>query len=92
MAGCRSFRISRGVKQGSVLSPELFLLVMNPLLRDLEASGVGLSLNGYYAGGFLHADHDTRTLATSEESLMKLFELVKQFAERNLPKLSVNKC
>ena len=64
---------------------------MDPLLRDLEASGVGLSLNGYYAGGFLHAD-DIRTLATSEEFLMKQVELVKQFADKNLLKLNVNKC
>ena len=58
----------RGVKQGSVLSPALFLLVMDPLLRQLQESGVGLSVNNFYAGGFLHAD-DIRTLATSEASL-----------------------
>ena len=44
------FQVSRG---GSVLSPALFLLVIGPLLR---ATGIGLSLNGYYAGGFFHAD------------------------------------
>ena len=65
-----SFNICMGVKQRSVLSPALFLLVMDPLLRDLQASGVGLSLNGFYAGGFLHAD-DIRTLATSEDSLRR---------------------
>ena len=43
-----SFKIGRGVKQGSVLSPALFLLMMDPLLRELQASGVGLSLKGYY--------------------------------------------
>ena len=40
-----SFEIGRGVKQGSVLSPALFLLVMDPLLRQLESSGFGLSVN-----------------------------------------------
>ena len=64
---------------------------MDLLLRNLEASGVGLSLKEYYAWGFLHAD-DIRTLATSEESLMKQVQLVKQFADRNLLKLNVNKC
>ena len=33
------FQVERGVKQGSVLSPALFLLVMDPLLRQLQASG-----------------------------------------------------
>ena len=41
----------RGVKQGSVLSPALFLLVMDPLLRLLEQSGLSLSVNNFYAGG-----------------------------------------
>ena len=49
-------RVERGVKQGSVLSPALFLLVMDPFLRQLQASGVGLTVNNFYAGGFLHAD------------------------------------
>ena len=39
------FRIGRGVKQGSVLSPALFLLIMDPLLKQLEKSGIGLSVN-----------------------------------------------
>ena len=84
-----SFEICRGVKQGSVLSPSPFLLVMDPLLRELQASGVGLSLNRFYAGGYLHAD-DIRTLATSEESLWKQIEVVKQFADENLLKLNVS--
>jgi len=46
----------------------VFLLVVDPLLRQLQASGMGLSVNELYAGGFLHADV-IRTLATSEASL-----------------------
>ena len=48
-----SFHVERDVKQGSVLSPALYLLVMDPLLRQLQVSGVGLSINSFYAGGFL---------------------------------------
>ena len=40
---------------------------MDPLLRQLQASGLGLSANQYYAGGYLHAD-DIRTLETSVDS------------------------
>ena len=46
--GCLSdeFLVERDVKQGSVLSPALFLLVMDPLLRQLQASELGLTVNG----------------------------------------------
>ena len=47
-----SYHVERCVKQGSVLSPALFLLVMEPLLRQLQVSSVGLSINSFYAGGF----------------------------------------
>ena len=76
------------MKQGSVLSPTLFLLVMDPLLKQLEVSGLDLSVNNFYAGGFLHADN-IRTLATGIDSLNAL---VKKFAENNFLKLNVQKC
>ena len=62
-----TYPVGGGVKQGSLLSPVL-LLVLDPFLRELQASGVGLSINNFYAGGFHHAE-DARTLGTSKESL-----------------------
>ena len=62
------YTIQGGVKQGSFLPPALFLLVMDPLLRVLEQSGLGLSVNSFYTGGFLHAD-DIRILATGTGSV-----------------------
>ena len=73
------------------MSPALFLLVTDPLLRQLQTNGVGLSVNNFYAGGFLRAD-DIRTLATSEASMRYQIDLVKDFAEQNLLKLNVSKC
>ena len=50
------FTLERGVLQGSVLSPVLFLLIMDPLLKSLQSKGLGPSISGTYAGGFIHAD------------------------------------
>ena len=83
--------VERGVKQSSVPSPALFILVMDLLLRQLQASDVGLSVNNFYAGGFLHGDH-IRTLANREKSLKYQAELVKELADQNLLKLNVTKC
>ena len=52
----RSFQVHRGVKQGSILSSTLFILVMDSLLRHLESTGQGLSALGLDLGSSAHAD------------------------------------
>ena len=62
------FAVERGVRHGSILSPTLFNIVRDPLLRSMEAANIGLSVNNFYGGAYLHAD-DIRTIANSKESL-----------------------
>ena len=64
---------------------------MDPLLKQLEASGLGLSVNNFYAGEFPHVD-DISTLATRTESLSAQAALVKSFTKDNFLKLNVQKC
>ena len=64
------FTLEHGVLQGSVLSPVLFLLVMDPLLRELEHNSLGSSVYGTYAGTFAHVD-DIRTVTSSLPSLQQ---------------------
>ena len=51
-----SFPVSRGVKQGSDLSPSLFLVIMNSLLQKMRHLNCGGSLHGIFAGSAIHAD------------------------------------
>ena len=52
---------------------------------------MGLSINNYYMGGFLHAD-GIHTLATSAESLQQQVDLVNTFAAKHFLKLNIEKC
>lgn len=85
------FTLGRGVRQGSILSPSLFLLIMDPLIRELQSLSVGISVNNMYAGGFLHAD-DIRTLATTPSSLETQVSTVAKFTRENFLKLNTSKC
>ena len=50
------FSIHRGVRQGSVLSPVLFLLVMDPVLLELQSQSCGLTISGLFLGALSHTD------------------------------------
>ena len=65
------FPVNRGVKQGSVLSPALFLVVMNSLLKVMRSTNTGASLHGTFVGTAVHAD-DVRTIAPSIQSVNSL--------------------
>ena len=85
------FPIGRGIHQGSVMSPSLFNLVMDPLLADLKSKDLGLSIQGLFLGAFAHAD-DIRTTTTNPDDTVEQVKTVASFADRNGLKLSTEKC
>ena len=85
------FTLERGVLQGSVLSPILFLLVMDPLLSSLESSGLGPSISNIFAGAYAHAD-DIRTVTSSLVTLQQQINVVQTFADDNALVLNPAKC
>ena len=83
------FHLKRGVKQGSVLSLKLFLLVIDSLLADLESSGTGASINGLYLGSLGHAN-DLRSVSLSIALLEQQASIVKKFTQYNGLQLIMN--
>ena len=65
----------------------LFLLVMDPLLKELQLSGLGLCINGLHVGSTAHAD-DICTLSNSSDNLELQMSLIQNyFTEKwSLPK------
>ena len=84
------FTISRGVKQGSILSPTLFLIVINVILKRLRESNYGLSIRGFYMAAAIHAD-DLRTAAPSIESTASQANVIKKFTVDTCLKLNASK-
>ena len=62
---------------GPLQRPVLFLLVMDPLLRGLEANHLGPSLHDAYVGAFAHAD-DIRTITSNLSTLKQQMEFVQK--------------
>ena len=85
------FMLERGVLQGSVLSPTLFFLIIDPLLKVLESNCLGPELNGHYFGAFAHCD-DIRTICSSRDTLDKQITSVEKFVDDNALVLNASKC
>ena len=61
-----SFRITNGTRQGSVLSPVLFSVYLDDLLKDLRKLGLGCHIGGLWFGALGYAD-DLILLAPNRE-------------------------
>ena len=85
------FPVERGIRQGSVLSPTIFNLVIDPLLSNLRYRNMGLLINGLFLGAFAHAD-DIRTACTNTHDLSEQVRTVNSFVSSNGLQLCPEKC
>ena len=77
------FQIGKGVRQGCILSPCLFKLYAEYIMRNagLEEAQVGIKIAGRNINNLRYAD-DTTLMAESEEELKGLLMKVKEEIEK----------
>ena len=73
------FKVSNGVRQGSVLSPILFSVYLDSLLVDLSKSGVGCYWGSFFAGASAYAD-DVVLLAPCAAALRIMLSICSRLA------------
>ena len=74
------FRISAGVRQGGVLSPDLYSLYIDDLITILKSLGIGCYVRGIFAASLFYAD-DMAVLAPSIKGLQKLLDACNSYCE-----------
>ena len=86
------FQIGKGVHQGCILSPSLFTLYAEYIMRNtgLEAAQAGIKIPGRNLNNLRYAD-DTTLRAESEEELKSLLMKVKEEREKVGLKLNIQK-
>ena len=86
------FQIEKGVHQGCILSPCLFNLYAEYIMRNagLEEAQVGIKIAGRNISNLRYTD-DTTLMAKSEEELKSLLMKVKEESEKAGLKLSIQK-
>ena len=86
------FQIGKGVRQGGILSPCLFNLYAEYIMRNagLEEAQAGIKIAGRNINNLRYAD-DTTLRAESEEELKSLLMKVKEKSEKVGLKLNIQK-
>ena len=73
------FTVMNGVKQGGVLSPILFAIYTDGLLKRLEDTGVGCHMGCRFMGALAYAD-DITLLAPCKFALSIMIDVCEQYA------------
>ena len=77
-----SFKVEQGVAQGCSLSPILFSVFINDLLKEVENAKLGIELNnGKTISGMLFAD-DFVGVSESRDNLQKLIDVVYRYCNK----------
>ena len=84
-----SFSIKNGVRQGTILSPCLFCVYLDSLLKTLRDSGLGCHIGGLYLGAVGYAD-DIILLSPSRDSHQLILKICEDFSNEHSMKFSTD--
>ena len=80
--GCSDeFSITRGTKQGSILSPLLFDNFINDLLLDLKDCNTGVRIGSHVHNSFAYAD-DITIFSLTTTGLQTLLDICAAYSEK----------
>ena len=63
----REYKISQGTRQGGGLSPLLYLMCVNYLIKLLESTNSGVTISNIYFGSLMFADDLTMISVKNEK-------------------------
>ena len=75
------FKVSNGIRQGSIISPILFSVYVDPLIEELRKCGAGCWMGHAYYGAMIYAD-DITLLSPSVAGLRQMISVCEKFCER----------
>ena len=73
------FKITKGMKQGSILSPQMFNKFINDLLIKLKSMSTGVRIYDFHLNMFAYAD-DLNLVSTTAAGLQSLMNICHQYA------------
>jgi hypothetical protein len=86
-----SIRISRGVPQGDIISPILFNIFFNKLLKEIRKTNIGYNVKGEIIPLIAYAD-DLIIISNNRREIKVLLQAINSFCLNNYFNLNVNKC
>ena len=86
-----AFRITKGTRQGSILSPYFFNIFINNLLVDLQRKHCGVSIGNLRLNCFAYYADDVNLFSTSAVGLQTLIDTCHTYSQRWRFKFGITK-